>query len=153
MRARFVVLFGAALRLTVTMSSNIAETSPITVNDISDRGPYTTCSLRGAIIVANIDGPIDGCPAGSGVDTVHVPAGVYTLTLGAELRINFDLNLIGDWPEATMIQAAAGPGIAAHRVLKADRFTTVAISGVTIRYGDAMGDVGQSWSEITTTVP
>ena len=150
MRARLLLLFGAAVLMTVTMSSNVAEAASITVNDTSDRGSATTCSLRGAIIAANNDGPVDGCPAGSGADTIHVPAGVYTLTLGAELRITTDLSLIGAGPEATIIQAATAPGSATHRVLRADRFTTVAISGVTIRHGDAAGNLGGSGGGITT---
>src|SRR5689334_9730855 len=39
------------------------------------------CSLREAITAANVDAPVDACSAGSGADTVALPAGAYTLTL------------------------------------------------------------------------
>src|SRR5947209_5541007 len=38
------------------------------------------CTLGEAILAANQNVPIDGCTAGSGVDTIVLPAGTYTLT-------------------------------------------------------------------------
>ena len=38
------------------------------------------CSLREAVRAANTDATVDACPAGSGTDTIIVPAGDYVLT-------------------------------------------------------------------------
>jgi len=38
------------------------------------------CSLREAIQAANTDAVVDACAAGSGADTIDVPAGTYTVT-------------------------------------------------------------------------
>jgi CSLREA domain-containing protein len=39
------------------------------------------CSLREAIQAANNDTAVDACPAGSGGDTITIPAGTYTLSI------------------------------------------------------------------------
>ena len=80
------------------------------------------CSLREAIAAA-----------GSG-DTIVIPTGTYTLTLGTQLVINKDLILTGTGADSTIIQAAAEPNVATHRVLDVTG-GNVAISGVTIRHG------------------
>jgi CSLREA domain-containing protein len=51
------------------------------------------CSLREAIRAANTDTAVDACPAGSGTDTINLPAGTYTLTL---VGANENLNATGD---------------------------------------------------------
>jgi len=40
-----------------------------------------TCSLREAVQAANTDTQVDSCPAGSGDDTIYLPAGLFSLTL------------------------------------------------------------------------
>lgn len=87
------------------------------------------CSLRAALQEA------DALP---GSDTVTLPSGTYTLTLGSELIINSDVSVVGDGAASTIIQAAASAGTAGFRVL----FITsgaVYISGVTIRHGNISG--------------
>ena len=94
----------------------------------------TDCSLREAI------GSGDTGDTG---DTVVVPAGIYTLTLGTQLVINTSLTLTGDGPDATIIQAAASSGSATSRVfLITGDMHNVAISHVTIRYGNNCCDGG-----------
>jgi len=65
-------------------------------------GTDTGCSLREAIQAAQTDSEFGGCPAGSGWDTISVPAGTYILTLG-DLDIGTNLDIIGDGPDATII--------------------------------------------------
>src|SRR4051794_32285608 len=38
------------------------------------------CSLREAIAAADTDTTVDACAAGSGADTIRVPAGIYPIT-------------------------------------------------------------------------
>ena len=84
----------------------------------------TDCSLREAI------------GSGDSGDTIQVPAGVYTLSLGTELVIDTNLTITGDGPDQTFIQAAAAPETATFRVfdVKASG-DNVAISDVVIRHG------------------
>ena len=46
------------------------------------------CTLRGAIIAANTDAPVGSCPAGSGADTIELPADA-TIVLTAIDNFNF----------------------------------------------------------------
>ncbi len=94
------------------------------------------CSLRGAIIVAN---------ATMDLDTIIVPAGVYTLTVGpagddgalsGDLDITNDVTLVGAGALATIIDGNGG--VLADRVfdIRSGADTTFAtFSGVTIRNG------------------
>lgn len=56
-----------------------------------DAIPNGDCSLREAIQAATIDAAVDACAAGSGADTVSVPAGTFalatTLALGPNVTI------------------------------------------------------------------
>src|SRR5438132_7984184 len=53
----------------------------INVNStLQSPGNSGDCTLGEAILAANQNVPIDGCTAGSGVDTIMLPAGTYTLT-------------------------------------------------------------------------
>ena len=82
------------------------------------------CSLREAIAAANSE------------DTINVPEGTYTLTLGSELTIDKNLTLTGDGStNSTIIQAAASSADATHRVFTITAGSNVAISGVIIRHG------------------
>ena len=98
------------------------------------------CSLRGAIGTAD-----------SG-DSIVIPSGIYTLTLGSELNIGKSLILNGAGSGHTIIQAGTGEGLANWRV-----FTIVtgdvAISGVTVRYGGKEGaNGGGIYNDGTLTV-
>ena len=149
--ARFKLLLMCATPIVVGIPLILLPTSSpaatITVNDTSDaNGSVSTgkCTLREAIIAANTDTPVDGCPAGSGDDTIILPAGTYTLSIaGAEenaaqtgdLDITGNLTLAGAGKESTIID---GGGI--DRVLHVDPACAgivVNISGITVRNGAA----------------
>jgi CSLREA domain-containing protein len=70
------------------------------------------CTLREAILAANRDQPVDGCPAGSGNDTIILPAGTIKLTipgtlenegLTGDLDIHEGLKIIGAGMHETII--------------------------------------------------
>jgi CSLREA domain-containing protein len=57
------------------------------------------CTLREAIIAANSDTAVDACQAGSGADTISLPAGTYTLSIAGtneEGALTGDLDILGD---------------------------------------------------------
>ena len=91
----------------------------------------------------------DGCTAGSGADTIKVPAGTYTLTLGTELTIEQDLILEGAGADDTIIQAAAEPNLASARVFHITD-GEVAISDVTVRHGKPPSGAGGVWNDGAT---
>jgi len=66
------------------------------------------CSLREAVQAANTDTVVDACPAGSGDDTVNIPAGTYLLTLTGSAE---DGNATGDLDLAAdlTLQGAGAP--------------------------------------------
>lgn len=75
----------------------------------------SACSLREAVLAANSDSPVGGCPAGSGADTILLPAGTYTLALPGrteddgrtgDLDIHADLTLRGAGADLTVIDGA-----------------------------------------------
>ena len=96
--------------------------SVITKTADSDDGVCDSdCSLREAISVA-----VSG-------DTISIPAGTYTLTVGSELTINKNLTLIGAGQASTVIQATAD-GSVRSRVFEVTG-GNVSIANVTIKNG------------------
>lgn len=98
------------------------------------------CSLREAIQAANTDTAVDACFAGSGADTIVLPAGTYSLSIAGagehanatgDLNITSDLTLQGDGAATTILDGAD-----LDRVLNIFA-GQVQISGVTIRNGSA----------------
>ena len=106
------------------------------------------CSLREAITAANTDAPVDACPAGSGADTIELPAGTHSLTITGsgedaaatgDLDITADLTINGAGAATTIID-----GGDLDRVFHILGGTPVQISGVTIQNGSvtALGGGG-----------
>lgn len=137
-----IVCFGPALP---AYAATITVTT--TADEFSNPGPGSGCSLREAVQAANTNAAFGGCPAGSGADTINVPAGAYTLTrTGAQE----DLNVTGDLDirAATTIVGAG----AANTILdgnQIDRLFHVldgsgsfTLSGVTITRGASGPDSG-----------
>ena len=117
---------------TVTINvTDAPQSSPLTVTKTGDSDDgfcgVVDCSLREAI--ATVD---------SG-DTIAIPAGTYTLTLGSELTINKSLTLTGAGSGDTIIQAAIEPGVANWRVFNI-AIGNVTIDGATIRHGNLAGN-------------
>ena len=130
-----LLVLGTAVWGTLVMAASgsqdgISPAATITVTTTGDTvGCGTPCSLRGAIMAAD-----------SG-DTIVIPAGIYTLTLDAELTIEKSLALEGAGSGESIIQAAIEPAVADFRVFNIAG-GNVTISGVTIRHGEISGNGG-----------
>lgn len=105
------------------------QSSPFTVTkteDTNDGVCDADCSLRESIVAAN--------PR----DTITIPQGIYTLTLGAELKINKDLSIVGAGVDDTTIQASVDPSTADFRVFKIIS-GDITLSELTIQHGNTIG--------------
>lgn len=131
------VLAWGALTPTLTLPAQAATMISVTTtaDELTVDG---TCSLREAIRAANLDVAVDACPAGSGADTIVLPAGMYQLSLGGrnddaalsgDLDLAGSLSIVGDGAASTSI---VGSG---DRVLDVLAGASVQISGVTITGG------------------
>jgi CSLREA domain-containing protein len=122
-----------------------AQAATIAVNTAADEvNSDGDCSLREAIIAANSDGASDNCAPGTGVDTITVPSGTYTLSVGpagddASLSGDLDvtdtdlLTIKGSGARTTVIDGA-GVGDRLFQVLPGAQ---AEITDVTIRNGHA----------------
>lgn len=119
----------------------------ITVNTQLDELSATDghCSLREAVTAANTDtasGSAAGeCAAGSGTDTIQVPAGTYKLTilgafdnsnLSGDIDINSNLTIVGAGAATTKIDAAG-----LDRAFDIEVNRSVTLQGLTITGGRA----------------
>jgi len=128
-----------------------APATTITVTTTVDEfGTGADCSLREAIQSANTDTAFGGCTAGSGADTITLPAGTYTLTGAAgeynnasgDLNINSSLTINGAESRTTFIQAGTTSSNGVDRVFYVSgNQNTVVINDVTIRYGKAQDGI------------
>lgn len=138
-----IVILLAGLILTTPA----ARAATITVNTTADENNNDgDCSLREAIIAANTDTAVDACPAGSGADTISLPAGTYLLTITGrnenaaqtgDLDLTADLTITGAGQATTIIDAGT-----LDRVFHIGVGSTVAISGVTIGGGRITANFG-----------
>ncbi len=140
----------AAMALTLTMAALLllaafarpALAATITVNTTADDTTNNgNCSLREAVIAANTDAARDACRAGSGADTITLPAGTYALSIAGNLEDNAlqgDLDVLGS---VTINGAGAGNttvnGSDLDRVFDVWPGSTVVFSGLTITNGFA----------------
>ena len=98
--------------------------------DTNDGTCNSDCSLREAITAANSNGP--------DADTINVPAGTYTLTLGSQLPfVNSILTIKGGGAANTIIQANANPHTAIYRIFEVTN--TLTLDGMTVRNGNCNG--------------
>jgi predicted outer membrane repeat protein len=98
----------------------------------------SVCSLREAIANANADADTTGgdCAAGSGADTITFAAD-YTVTLaGSQLAaVTTAITITGNGPTSTIIQAAAAPNTASHRVFEVGAAGSLTLQQLTVRHG------------------
>ena len=124
----------ATIAVTSTGDAHDANTGDGTCDDGTGN-----CTLRAAIE-----------QAASG-DTITVPAGTYTLTLGSELAIDKSLTLTGAGSGDTIIQAATSSADATSRVFNITG-GSVAISDVAVQNGNTAGVGGGIYNEDSGTV-
>jgi CSLREA domain-containing protein len=89
--------FAAVLLLVLGLSLSdppaaLAASIAVTTTDDEQNGDGD-CSLREAIAAANQDRAFGACPAGSGSDTITVPAGIYLLTFPEDPDGSVDLDI------------------------------------------------------------
>lgn len=121
----------------IAMEAGSTITVTTTADDYTANG---NCTLREAIDAADLDAAVDACQAGSGDDTIILPAGVYSLTLSGveddnesgDLDVVSTLTILGDGPDTTIIHANGQ-----ERVFDAEVGSTLIISGVTVTGGNA----------------
>lgn len=100
------------------------------------------CSLREAISAANTDAAVGGCPAGSGSDTITVPA--MQIVLNGPLTISSPIVVVGAGVGNTILQANRAGGVitvnsgpAAIRNLTVQGATSENGRGITVSAGAA----------------
>ncbi|MGH2662900.1 MAG: choice-of-anchor Q domain-containing protein [Actinomycetota bacterium] len=99
------------------------------------------CSLREAIVAANTDAAQDQCTPGSGPDTIAIPAGTYTLSLGPpgdSNAMNGDLDIRSDVtldPNGKVVIDGGG----LDRVFEVGTSNVLTASDLSIRGGNAVG--------------
>jgi CSLREA domain-containing protein len=134
----------AALAITLIVTATTTARAPgttITVDTRQDQVDNSDgdCSLREAVLAANLDTPVDGCPAGDGHDTILLGVGTYSLTVGAggedlnaggDLDILDDLTLIGAGASSTVID-----GTQSDRVLHIHNGAAVHVDALLVTHG------------------
>ena len=130
-----VGLLGGALPLTGTLSVEAGSVILVTTttDEITANG---ACSLREAVVAANTDIAVDSCPAGSGADTIALPAGTFTLSIAGSFEDRArtgDLDLTADVTIAGSGSVIDANGI--DRVIEVFEGSTVRLEGLTIRGG------------------
>lgn len=136
----------AALGLGLFMPADANAQAVITVTTTADEiAEDSQCSLREAIIAANTDAPLGGCPAGEGADTITFASSLpqpATITLSLEglreedaatgdLDIHGQLTIIGLGQSQTVID---GNGI--DRVFDVRPEAELTMSSLAIQNGD-----------------
>jgi len=146
------------LAVALLISAQPAQAATITVATTTDETAVNgQCSLREAIINANNDAATNpDCAAGSGADTIILPAGTYTLTIAGsdslasqtagttvenpavgDLDITGTLTINGAGQSTTIVQAGADTASAIDRIFDSRPSSTLTLTNMTVRNGNA----------------
>jgi CSLREA domain-containing protein len=144
-----LTLIGIPLDTAESLPSATIVNVDTILDEYEDPGPGAGCSLREAITAANWDTGFGGCQAGSGTDTVLLPAGTYTLTIPGndeDYNVSGDLDIFDDLQlegSGTVIITAGGDtGIIEDRVFDIFYSTTVTMTNLTVTGGRIPNDIG-----------
>ena len=112
---RWVATLGLAASALAT-APDAATANAIQVTTTSDDVVTNgNCTLREAIVAANLDVAVDACPAGSGADTILLTGGTYAMAVAGtgedaaatgDFDVTADLTIDGAGLVATFISAA-----------------------------------------------
>jgi len=139
--AALVLLLLAAL----DASPARARAGVIAVTTTADEaGTGPACSLREAILSANTDTAVGGCPAGSSstTDVISLPPGDYTLAAGGthedaaadgDLDVTASVTIQGAGADVTAVDGNGSAG--GERVFEVFAPSVLTISGLTIHDG------------------
>lgn len=137
---------GAGMRVIGTLvvgvslaSSAWAATISVTTTAI-DTTVNGNCTIIEAIQAANSDAAVDACTAGSGADTILLPAGTYTLT--AVDNTNTGSNGLPQITSTITVQGAGNPvitrsGAATFRFFFITSAGNLTLDGLTLTNGDS----------------
>lgn len=150
--------WSSRLRLTnVALAVSIAIASPAEAATIT---VDAACLFRNAIIAANTDAPSGSCPAGSGADTINMPAGaigfsssepgVDILGNSATPVISSQITLQGN--DNSTIFRSLDPGTPDFRLLTVVENGALTIDEVNILYGATTSGGGILCSSGTLTI-
>jgi CSLREA domain-containing protein len=121
-----------------------AQTTIIVTTTADDLAVNGNCTLREALVAANTDTAMDGCPAGSDVDTIVLGAGTYTLTLtgpgenharSGDLDVTSVVGITGAGPAVTIIDGGSFDYPLSDRVIEVATTGSLSASGVSVRGG------------------
>lgn len=136
----------------VFVPGSSARAATIRVTTKADEaGTGAACSLREAILSANANTGIGGCPAGSAstTDVIVLPAGTYTLSiagtnedagLDGDLDITGSVRIEGAGDAVTVVDGNGG--VVGERVVQVLSPAAVTFSGITIRNGRGQSGAG-----------
>ena len=150
--ALLVPILAAAVLLGTTGAIAAPQALSFTVNTTADTNDANLgnslcadsggmCSLRAAIQELNARWTAGDHSS----QTVTLPAGTYTLSLG-EIPINANVSVSGAGSSTTIVQAATAPNTATNRVFNTNTSSIgvdVALSGLWIRHGKRTGSSSQ----------
>ena len=138
-----------------------ALAATITVNSLADPGQPGICALRDAITAVNTKTATNGCPAGSGNDTINVlPRLTGTISLvstlpdvtDSQLTINGSsspgITIMGSLPVGRVLEVAAGATLSLNNLsiahgfslIKVDAAATLNLNHISITNGFAISD-------------
>ena len=96
-----VLIAGACAALGLVIAPSVRAATITVTTNADENVTDGNCSLREAIHAAVINAAVDACTAGSGADTVSVPAGTYAI--GSTLELDVDLTIQGAGRDATVL--------------------------------------------------
>lgn len=125
-----------------------AQAAAIVVTTTGDElNTAPPCSLREALRSANIDTSIGGCPAGSGADTIRIPAGIFVLGIPNSVDPDENLALTGDLDIVSTLTIVGSGGansivdgngaVLVDRVFDVSPAAVASFEAMTIRNGNA----------------
>ena len=125
---------GGAAAASMMLAAPVNAAGVISVNTVNDEdNTGDSCSLREAIKAANTDAAYGGCTAGSGTDTITLPVGTYTLSLGDQLPpVTSAIVVEGN---ESIIQAHVDPDTASWRVFEVVNGGDLTLEDLTVRHG------------------
>jgi CSLREA domain-containing protein len=93
-----------------TFAATITVNSPADENSFDP--PNTSCTLREALLSSHYRSAVGGCAAGTGVDTIVLPAGTYALTKVGDPADDGDPGELGDLDVDGSVVTIQGAGAA-----------------------------------------
>jgi CSLREA domain-containing protein len=145
-----LVCLSFLLALTGVQPAYAASITVTTTADENNTG--ASCSLREAITAANTNAAVSGCSAGSGTDTITLPAGTYTLS--SELpAVTSTIIINGNGAATTIVQANANPNASGYRIISVNSGGNLTLNSLTARNGHlSSGDGSAIYSAGTLTI-